>query len=63
MKKKGIILVLMGVLGAIFVANFDKLVGKPVNDISGPKSITALVVCAMLIIIGVSFIFRKNCNK
>jgi len=55
MKKKGIILVVLGILGAIFVSTFDIIAGKPVNDISGPKSITALIICGILILMGIRF--------
>jgi hypothetical protein len=52
-KTKGIALIVLGILGAIFVCTFDIIVGKPVNDISGPKSIFALIVCGILIIAGI----------
>ena len=63
MKKKGIILITLGILGTIFVLSFDKLAGKPVNDISGPKSITVLIVCAILIILGIISLSKKCCCK
>jgi len=58
MKKKGIILIALGILGTIFVCTFDILMGKPVNDISGPKSISALIFCGILIIMGFCFILK-----
>ena len=58
MKKKGIILITLGILGSIFVCTFDILMGKPVNDISGPKSIPALIFCGILIIMGFRFILK-----
>ena len=58
MKKKGIVLIVLGILGAIFVYTFDIIMGKPVNDISGPKSISALIFCGILIIVGVRFILK-----
>jgi len=60
MKIKGIALIVLGILGAIFVCTFDIIMGKPVNDISGPKSISALVFCGLLVIAGVNFISRKS---
>lgn len=54
MKIKGIVLIVLGILGAIFVCTFDIIMGKPVNDISGPKSISALVFCGVLVIAGVN---------
>lgn len=59
MKKKGIILIALGVLGAIFVCAFDALVGKPVCDITGPKSITALIICGILIVTGIRSLLKK----
>ena len=60
MKKKGIILVLAGVLGAIFVLTFDIITGKPVNDITGPKSISALIICGIFVVVGVCSLIRKR---
>ncbi|MBL7084570.1 MAG: hypothetical protein ISS43_00490 [Candidatus Omnitrophica bacterium] len=60
MKVKGILLLLVGVLGAIFVSRYDIIVGKPINDVTGPKSIIAFLICAVLIIIGVRFLSKKS---
>jgi tellurite resistance protein TehA-like permease len=60
MKIKGSILIILGILGAIFVSTFDILTGKPVNDISGPKSIPALIFCGILIIIGIHFLLKSK---
>jgi hypothetical protein len=59
MKTRGIILIIIGILGSIFVCVFDTIVGKPVNDITGPKSISMLVFCGILIIIGIRFLLKK----
>lgn len=59
MKIKGTILILLGVLGAIFVCTFDIIAGKPVNDITGPKSIPVLIICGFLIILGIRFLLIK----
>jgi hypothetical protein len=59
MKIKGIILIILGLLGAVFVCSFDILMGKPVNDISGPKSISALIFCGLLIIVGINFLVKS----
>lgn len=60
MKKKGIILIVLGFLGVMFISTYDLIVGKPVNDISGPKSISALVFCGILIIIGIRFLLKNS---
>lgn len=60
MKRKGIVLIVLGVLGAIFVCTFDIIMKKPVNDISGPKSISALIICAVLVSQGIIFLKKKN---
>ena len=60
MKAKALVLIALGVLGAIFVCTFDIISGKPVNDITGPKSIAALVFCGILIIIGVRLLLKKG---
>jgi len=62
MKIKGAALIVLGILGAIFVCTFDIIMRKPVNDISGPKSISALVFCGLLAMAGVTFIL-KNAKK
>ncbi len=63
MKAKGIILVLLGVLGVIFVCTFDIITGKPVNDITGPKSISVLIICGIFIILGIRFVLRSSRKK
>ena len=60
MKVKGIILILLGVLAAIFVCTFDIIVGKSVNDITGPTSISALVICGFFIIAGIRFLLKNS---
>jgi len=59
MKIKGIALIILGILGAIFICTFDIIVGKPVNDISGPISISALVFCGLLVLAGVTFVLKS----
>jgi hypothetical protein len=60
MKVKGSILIILGILGAIFISTFDILTGKPVNDISGPRSIYALIFCGILIFIGIRFLLKSK---
>lgn len=60
MKKNGIVLIILGVLGAIFVCTFDIIMGKPVNDISGPKSTPALILCGILILAGIRFLLKTK---
>ena len=59
MKKRGIILIVLGLLGVIFVTTFDIIVRKPVNDFTGPISTPALIVCGLVILTGIAFLFRK----
>ena len=58
-KIQGAILLLLGIVGAIFVFTYDILAGKPVNDISGPKSIAVLIICAVFIVMGVRFLLKR----
>ena len=58
-KIQGAILLLLGIVGAIFVSTYDIVAGKPVNDISGLKSISALIICAVLIVMGVRFLLKR----
>jgi len=60
MKTKGIILIVLGMLGAVFVCTFDIIAGKPVNDITGTKSISALIICAIFIILGIRFLLKSS---
>jgi hypothetical protein len=60
MKAKSIILIVLGILGGIFVYVFDIIAGKPVNDITGPKSISAFVLCGALIAIGIYLLLKKS---
>lgn len=59
MKRKAITLITLGIVGAIFVCTYDIIVGKPVCDISGPKSISALVICGLFIIVGIRFLLKS----
>lgn len=54
------ILIVLGILGAIFVCTFDIIMGKPVNDITGPKSISALVLCGIFIATGFIFVAKSS---
>ncbi len=57
-KAKGAVLIALGILGAIFIAMFDTIAGKVRNYI-GPKSIIALLICALLIIQGIISLLKK----
>jgi len=59
MKVKGILLIVLGILGAIFVCTFDIIVGKPVNDITGPKSISALIISGLFIVAGIRLLLKS----
>ena len=62
MKKKSLKLIILGLLGIIFICTFDFIAGKPINDITGPKSISGLVLCAFLILWGI-VLLKKNSKK
>jgi hypothetical protein len=59
MRKNGIILLVLGILGAAFISTFDIIMGKPVNDLSGPKSISVLIICGIFIIAGINLLLKK----
>lgn len=59
MRKKGIVLIALGILGGVFVSTFDIIMGKPTNDITGPTSITALAICGIFIIAGIRALLKK----
>lgn len=59
MKTKGMLLILLGVLGSIFVLTFDVIAGKPVNDITGPKSIFALLISGVSVIAGIRCLLKS----
>ena len=59
-RKNGIVLLIIGVIGIVFVCTFDIIMGKPVNDITGPKSITGLVISAIFIILGIKNLIREK---
>jgi len=63
MKAKGIVSITVGILGAIFVCMFDVIAGKSVNDITGPISIFALILCGLLIIIGIWSLCRPKVKE
>ena len=57
-KTKGVILIIFGIAGAIFVSMFDIIAGKPENMI-GPKSIIAIIICVLLIVQGIVSLLKK----
>lgn len=60
MRTKGILLIVSGVAGVIFVCIYDLLVGRGRISIIGPRSFTALAICAGLIIAGIIYISKKE---
>ncbi|MBU4311696.1 MAG: hypothetical protein KJ706_03130 [Candidatus Omnitrophica bacterium] len=58
MKKKGTVLIVLGIAGIIFVLLFDIIVGKP-NYYIGPKSIAAFIACMIFIITGTRSLRKK----
>lgn len=59
-KTKGIVLILLGIAGIILVCNIDVIMKKPVNDITGPKSLVGFVISAILIIAGIKLLAKKK---
>lgn len=59
MKKRGIVLIVLGLLGVIFVATFDIIAGKPTNDFTGPVSTPALIIFGLVILAGITLFFKK----
>nr|MBU1327929.1 hypothetical protein [Candidatus Omnitrophota bacterium] len=58
MKTKSLILIMLGVVGIVFTSTFDIIAGKAENYI-GPKSIIAIIICGLLIILGIIFLLKK----
>lgn len=58
MKKKGILLITIGIIGIIFVSTFDIIMGKPVNDVTGPKSIAGFFASIIFIISGIKTLWK-----
>lgn len=52
-----------GVVAGAAVMSYDIITGKPENDFTGPVSTPALVICAILIIIGIALLIRKPSSK
>ena len=53
-------LVVLGILGTLFVLNYDKLMGKPVNNFTGPKSVAGFIFCGLLVLIGVILAIKEK---
>jgi len=58
--KKSIILIILGIIGALLVSTYDIIMQKPVNDITGPKSIAGFIISGIFIISGVMLIIKKQ---
>jgi hypothetical protein len=58
MKTKGLILIILGIVGIVFISTFDIIAGKAENYI-GPKSQIALTICGLLIIQGIISLLKK----
>lgn len=63
MKKKGLILIALGIVGVIFICFIDVIMGKPVNDVTGPKSIIGLIISGIFIIRGIYILQKSSKNK
>ncbi len=57
-KSKGVMGVILGILGVAFILLFDIIVGKPY--MIGYKSIIGFVVCAVVIVMGVRWITKGS---
>jgi hypothetical protein len=53
------LLIIAGVTGGALIISYDPLMGKPVNDFTGPVSTPMLIACVLLIIMGL-FLQLKN---
>lgn len=58
-KEVGKVLILLGILGIVFVCSWDIILRKPVNDITGPRSIAGLAISVIVIILGI-ISFKKQ---
>lgn len=60
-KKKTIAnaLIILGALGVVLVCFWDIITRKAVNDISGPKSIAAIAISVILIVLGIVMLKKK----
>jgi len=63
MKKMAFFLILLGIIGVILVLTIDIIMGKPVNDFSGPKSTPALMMCGLAVLAGIISLFKKRSSK
>ena len=52
-KHGGLFLIILGIVGSALVFTWDIIMKKPVNDITGFRSVAALAVCVVLVILGV----------
>ena len=59
-KNKAIAFMAAGIIGAIFILRYDVIMGKPVNDITGPRSIAGLIVCGLFILQGIIYLKKKE---
>jgi hypothetical protein len=60
MRKKAVMFIVLGIVGVIFVCSWDIIMRKPVNDITGLKSVSALIICVALIARGTSLCLKKT---
>lgn len=59
MNKKAVVFIAGGAVGAAAIMSYDSITGKPVNDFTGPVSTPALILCAILILIGIILIIKN----
>jgi len=57
---KGLVFIIFGIVLAIFTSIFDIIAGKPVNDVTGPKSILGFILSAILVIMGIRKLVKKK---
>lgn len=63
MNIKALVFISIGVVAGAAVMSYDIIAGKPENDFTGPVSTPALVICAILIVIGIVLPIRKRSSK
>ncbi|MFC1594591.1 hypothetical protein ACFL38_04620 [Candidatus Omnitrophota bacterium] len=58
MKPRGTLLVILGILGTVYIALHDILVGKPYHI--GLKSSAGFIGCAFFVLLGISILKKKT---
>ena len=59
MKRKGLASIILGIAGAALILLY-KSTAQPPHNLIGPKTITALIICAVLVIIGIVLSLKRR---